>query len=84
MKTNININDFKIHNKDVGSSEYQIANFTKKINYLTNHFNKHKKDNHSRRGLLILVNKRKNLLKYLNKTNIKRYKQLIATLKLRK
>ena len=84
MKKIENINNFKIHDTDTGSSEYQIAIFTKRINYLTGHFRIHKHDHHSRRGLLRLVARRRRLLLYLNRTNISSYKNLITKLGLRK
>lgn len=69
---------------DTGSTEVQIALLTHRIKHLTQHFKIHKKDNHSRRGLIMLVSKRKKLLKYLNRISLERYKSLIQTLKLRK
>ena len=69
---------------DTGSPEVQIAIITSRINTLTEHFKTHAKDNHSRRGLLMLVNKRRSLLDYLRKTNAERYTALIAKLGLRK
>ena len=70
--------------KDTGSTEVQVALLTKKINELSEHFKLHKKDHHSRRGLLALVSKRQNLLKYLRNCNEQRYKDLIGKLGLRK
>lgn len=73
------------HNKgDTGSTEVQIALFSAKINSLTKHLKKHGKDSDSKRGLLIMVGKRRRLLNYLKKTNEKKYLQLIVDLKLRK
>ena len=73
------------HNKgDTGSTEVQIALFSAKINSLTKHLKKHGKDSDSKRGLLIMVGKRRRLLNYLKKTNEKKYSQLIVDLKLRK
>ena len=69
---------------DTGSPEVQIAILTDRINYLTTHFEKHKKDHHSRRGLLMLVSNRRCLLDYLKKTKKADYEKLIATLGLRK
>ena len=69
---------------DTGSPEVQVAILTERINNLTEHFKTHAKDNHSRRGLLMLVNKRRSLLDYLRKTDAERYSQLIGKLGLRK
>jgi len=69
---------------DTGSPEVQVAILTERIRNLTEHFKDHKKDNHSRRGLLMLVNKRRSLLDYLRKTEGQRYLDLIAKLGLRK
>ena len=78
------INKFKNSDNDTGGSEVQVALFTNRINQLNEHCKKHKKDNHSRRGLIVLVNKRKKLLSYLKKTNNKRYTDLLAKTGLRK
>jgi small subunit ribosomal protein S15 len=78
------IKDYSTHGKDTGSAEVQIALFTTKINELTNHLKIHKKDNHSRRGLLAMVSKRRRLLDYLQKKSPDRYGKLIKKLKLRK
>ncbi|MCU0437323.1 MAG: 30S ribosomal protein S15 [Raineya sp.] len=69
---------------DTGSPESQIALFTDRINYLTQHLKSHKKDHSSRLGLLKLVGKRKSLLAYLQKTNLERYRQVLSDLNLRK
>jgi small subunit ribosomal protein S15 len=69
---------------DTGSPEVQVAILTERITNLTEHFKTHAKDNHSRRGLLMLVNKRRSLLDYLKREDNERYTQLIAKLKLRK
>ncbi len=69
---------------DTGSPEVQVAILTERINELTGHLKIHKKDNHSRRGLLVMVGKRKRLLKYLENKDIQRYRDLIAKLGLRK
>jgi len=69
---------------DTGSPEVQIAILTERITNLTEHFKTHAKDNHSRRGLLMLVNKRRSLLDYLKRKDHERYQQLIAKLGLRK
>jgi len=73
----------KIHEKDTGSPEVQAALFTERIKSLTSHLKKNKKDNHSRRGLLKMVSKRKKLLNYLKAKNPKRFKKLAASLGLK-
>lgn len=78
------IDSFRKHDTDTGSSEVQIALITERINSLTEHFKKHKKDHHSRRGLLMLVNKRRKLLKYLRSTDNEKYLDVIGKLGLRK
>lgn len=78
------IEDNKKHEKDTGSPEVQVAVLTERINNLTEHFKTHVKDHHSRRGLLMLVGKRKRLLSYLQNTDIERYRALIKKLGLRK
>lgn len=83
VKTNI-IESNKIHEKDTGSPEVQIAILTERINNLTEHLKAHKKDFHSRRGLLQMVGKRRNLLNYLMKKDINRYRAIIAKLNIRK
>ncbi|MAG45039.1 30S ribosomal protein S15 [bacterium] len=82
-KSNI-ITTHKIHTKDTGSSEIQIALLSYRITELTKHLKKHKKDHHSRRGLLKMVQKRKKLLTYLEKNNEKSYNKIIKKLKLKK
>lgn len=74
----------KISPSDTGSPEVQIALITDRINYLSKHFETHKKDYHSRTGLMKLVGRRKRLLEYLKKQDVKRYESLIKKLKLRK
>ena len=74
----------RLHETDTGSPEVQIAVLTKRIADLTEHLKEHKKDNHSRRGLFKMVGKRRNLLNYLMKTDIERYRAIIARLGLRK
>jgi small subunit ribosomal protein S15 len=69
---------------DTGSPEVQVALMTERINYLTDHFQVHKKDHHSRRGLLKLVGQRRRLLEYLKRTDIERYRTLIKELGIRK
>ncbi|HCX63626.1 MAG TPA: 30S ribosomal protein S15 [Eubacteriaceae bacterium] len=78
------IEKFKKSEKDTGSAEVQIAILTKRINDLTQHFKVHKKDHHSRRGLLKLVGKRRGLLNYLKDKDIERYRAIVEELKLRK
>ncbi|MCM8763040.1 MAG: 30S ribosomal protein S15 [Candidatus Omnitrophica bacterium] len=78
------IDEFKIHSRDTGSADVQIALLTERINQLTEHFKQHKKDFHSRRGLLTLVGRRKRLIEYLKKKDIKKYEEIIKKLKLRK
>ncbi len=78
------ITKFKIHEKDTGSPEVQVAILTERINSLTDHLKKHKKDLHSRHGLLIMVNKRRRLLDYLKRISFERYQNLIDKLDLRK
>ncbi|GMB08412.1 SSU ribosomal protein S15P [Thermolongibacillus altinsuensis] len=78
------INQFKIHETDTGSPEVQIAILTEKINNLNEHLRVHRKDHHSRRGLLKMVGKRRNLLTYLRKKDITRYRELINKLGLRR
>lgn len=78
------IDEFKLHEGDTGSPEVQIAILTKRINQLTEHLKEHKKDHHSRRGLLKMVGQRRGLLNYLYKTDIERYRQVITKLGLRR
>lgn len=78
------IDNYKIHPSDTGSPEVQIALLSERINYLTEHFKVHKKDHHSRRGLLKLVGQRRQLLNYLKRKNIDRYHTLIERLGLRR
>ncbi len=78
------IDKFKVHGKDTGSPEVQIALLTSRITHLTEHFKIHKKDHHSRRGLLKLVGGRRRLLNYLKSKDVTRYKTLIKSLSLRK
>ncbi|HEX4794840.1 MAG TPA: 30S ribosomal protein S15 [Humisphaera sp.] len=83
QKTQI-VSSYKVHEKDSGSPEVQIALITQRINDLRSHFDAHKKDHSSRRGLLKLVSRRNQLLKYLTRVDRTRYQQLIARLGLRK
>ncbi len=78
------INTYKREEKDTGSPEVQIALLTERINELTEHLKVHKKDNHSRRGLLKMVGKRRNLLNYLAKKDVNRYRKIVEKLGLRK
>lgn len=78
------IKEYAINDGDTGSPEVQVAILTHRIVHLTEHFKTHKKDNHSRRGLLMLVNKRRKLLDYLNSKDEGRYQALIKSLGLRK
>lgn len=78
------IGQFRIHDHDSGSAEVQIALLTERIKYLTEHFKVHKRDHHSRRGLLRMVGQRRRLLDYLKATKIERYRQVVKELGLRK
>ena len=82
-KTEI-IKNFGRDEKDTGSSGVQIALLTERINELTEHLKVHKKDNHSRRGLLQMVGKRRNLLNYLSKNDLPKYREVVEKLNLRK
>ncbi len=78
------IRQYKLHESDTGSPEVQVAILTHRINYLTEHLKVHKKDHHSRRGLLILVGRRRSLLDYVKKKDVQRYRSLIERLGLRR
>ena len=78
------IKNFGRDEKDTGSSEVQIALLTERINELTEHLKVHKKDNHSMRGLLQMVGKRRNLLNYLSKNDLPKYREVVEKLNLRK
>jgi len=78
------IEQFKMHEKDTGSPEVQIALLTSRIQYLTDHFKVHKKDHHSRRGLLKLVGQRRRLINYLKRKDVEKYRTLIQELGIRK
>ena len=78
------ITDFRAHDSDTGSSEVQIALLSARITYLTEHFKTHKKDHHSRRGLLKLVGRRRRLLDYLRRQDHERYQRVIARLGIRR
>jgi len=82
-KKNI-IDSYKVHTRDTGSAEVQIALLTERINSLSGHFKLHKKDHHSRRGLLALVGRRRRLLNYLKKKDTKKYEGILEKLSLRK
>ena len=77
------IRKYQLHETDRGSAPIQIALLTTRINELTEHFRKHQKDHHSRRGLLMMVGKRRRLLEYLKRTDLNRYRELIDDLGLR-
>ncbi len=78
------VGDYRQHDNDTGSSQVQIALLTQRINELTEHFKVHKKDNHSRRGLLKMVARRRKLLEYLKRKDIAEYHAIIKKLKLRR
>jgi len=78
------INQYKLHDNDTGSPEVQIALLTERINHLNEHLKVHKKDHHSRRGLLMMVGRRRGLLNYLMKKDIERYRAIVEKLGLRK
>jgi small subunit ribosomal protein S15 len=78
------ITKFRLHETDTGSPEVQVALLSQRIDYLTNHFKIHKKDHHSRRGLLALVSQRRSLLNYLKRSDIERYRKIVSSLSLRK
>lgn len=77
------IEEYKLHEGDTGSSQVQIAILTHRINGLNEHLKAHKKDNHSRRGLLKMVGQRRNLLRYLKNNDIEKYRSLIERLHIR-
>ncbi len=78
------IDKFRLHESDTGSPEVQIGLLTHRISYLTEHLKIHKKDHHSRRGLLMLVGQRRRLLNYVKNKNVQRYRTIIETLGLRR
>ena len=82
-KTDI-IGEYKHHESDTGSPEVQVALLTARINQLTEHLKEHKKDHHSRRGLLMMVGQRRRLLNYLSNKDITRYREVVARLGLRR
>ena len=75
---------FKLHDTDTGSPEVQVGLLTHRISYLTEHLKVHKKDHHSRRGLLMLVGRRRRLLNYVKNKDVQRYRNIIETLGLRR
>ncbi len=83
-RKNAIISEYKVHESDTGSAEVQIALLTERINHLNEHLKSHKKDHHSRRGLLKMVGKRRNLLNYLRSKNIDKYREILTKLNLRK
>ena len=83
-KKNKLISDFKVHSSDTGSASVQVALLTERINTLNEHFKFHKKDFNSRRGLLCMVGQRRRLLKYLKKSDTKKYEEILSKLDLRK
>ncbi len=78
------ISQYKLHETDTGSPEVQVALLSQRIEYLTEHFKTHKKDHHSRRGLLKLVGKRRRLLDFLKKSDVDRYRKVVTSHNLRK
>jgi len=82
--TTATIAEHRLHETDTGSPEVQVALLTERINHLTEHLKFHKKDHHSRRGLLMLVGRRRRLLDYLRRNDVERYRALIAKLGLRR
>jgi small subunit ribosomal protein S15 len=82
--TTATISENRLHESDTGSTEVQVALLTARINHLTEHLKVHKKDHHSRRGLLMLVGRRRRLLDYLRRNDVERYRALIAKLGLRR
>lgn len=78
------ISDYRLHDTDTGSPEVQVALLTERINHLTGHLRVHAKDHHSRRGLLMLVGRRRRLLDYVKRNDVERYRALIARLGLRR
>jgi small subunit ribosomal protein S15 len=78
------VTDFRAHDSDTGSPPVQIALLSQRINELTEHFKTHKKDHHSRRGLLMMVQQRRSLLNYLKKIDIQRYHEVVGKLGLRR
>lgn len=84
LDTAATIAEHRLHESDTGSTEVQVALLTARINHLTEHLKVHKKDHHSRRGLLMLVGRRRRLLDYVKKNDVERYRAIIAKLGLRR
>src|SRR5215203_7509384 len=82
--TTATISEHRLHESDTGSTEVQVALLTERINHLTEHLKVHKKDHHSRRGLLMLVGRRRRMLDYVRDTDVERYRAIIAKLGLRR
>lgn len=82
-KTSV-ISDFKVHDSDTGSPEVQIALLTQRVNHLTEHLRTHRKDFHSRRGLIAMTSRRRKLLDYVKRHDLEKYKELLERLKLRR
>jgi small subunit ribosomal protein S15 len=78
------VTEYRTHEADTGSPQVQVALLSQRINELTEHFKTHKKDNHSRRGLLKMVSQRRSLLDYLKRTDIERYHEVVSRLGLRR
>jgi small subunit ribosomal protein S15 len=78
------LSDYRVHESDTGSPQVQVALLSQRINELTEHFKTHKKDNHSRRGLLKMVSQRRSLLDYLKRKDIERYHEVVSRLGLRR
>ncbi|MDR1906938.1 MAG: 30S ribosomal protein S15 [Puniceicoccales bacterium] len=78
------IDEFRVHENDTGSCDVQIALLTARINHLTHHLGVHKKDFHTRRGLVALANRRRKLLNYLKRVNFKKYNEILQRLELRR
>ncbi len=78
------ISNYRLHEKDTGSAEVQVAILSERIVYLTDHFKSHKKDHHSRRGLLKIVGQRRRLLDYLKEKDVARYREIIGRLGIRR
>jgi small subunit ribosomal protein S15 len=77
------IEKYRIHGEDTGSARVQVALLTERINYLTDHFRTHKKDHHGRRGLRMMIGKRRRLLNYLKRTDVEGYRRIVQELGLR-
>jgi small subunit ribosomal protein S15 len=84
LEKSTTITDYRLHDADTGSPEVQVALLTERINHLTEHLKTHRKDHHGRRGLLMLVGRRRRLLDYVKRNDVERYRQLIARLGLRR